>query len=47
MDVDVGISVSKGYLLMVMKCELLRTAVELKRKSNSWVEKTAKWAPYM
>jgi hypothetical protein len=34
MGVEVGINVSKGYLLMVIKCELLRTAVEVKRKSN-------------
>jgi hypothetical protein len=39
--VEFDVIVSKGYLLMVIKCELLRTAVELKRRSNRYVEKTA------
>jgi len=41
MGVEFGVTVGKGYLLMVIKCELLRTAVEHKRKSNRYEEKTA------
>jgi len=32
MGVEFGVTVSKGYLLMVIKCELLRTAIELREK---------------
>jgi len=38
MGVEFGVTVSKGYLLMVIKCELLRTAVEYKIKSNRYEE---------
>jgi hypothetical protein len=43
MGMEFGVTVSKGYLLTVIacKCELLRTAVELKRESNRYMEKTA------